>query len=139
MTKVLATGTFDLLHLGHLHFLTHARALGDHLTVVVAHDHTVRQRNKQPLFSAEDRRAMVAALAVVDQAVIGDAHHHLKIVQQIQPKIIALGYDQVIDETALARDLDAMDLHPRIIRLPRLKGEHYSSHAILERILQTKS
>ncbi len=42
--KVMAVGVFDLLHAGHLHYLEQAKSLGDHLTVVVAHDDTVRIR-----------------------------------------------------------------------------------------------
>ena len=45
MTRVMAVGVFDLLHAGHLHYMEQAKSLGDHLTVVVAHDDTVRKRN----------------------------------------------------------------------------------------------
>ncbi|MCQ5376385.1 MAG: adenylyltransferase/cytidyltransferase family protein, partial [Methanomassiliicoccales archaeon] len=44
MTRVMATGVFDLLHVGHLHYLNEAKRLGDELIVVVATDSTVRKR-----------------------------------------------------------------------------------------------
>ena len=49
MVRVMAVGVFDLLHAGHLHYLEQAKALGDHLTVVVAHDETVRMRKHEPV------------------------------------------------------------------------------------------
>ena len=47
--KVMAVGVFDLLHAGHLHYLEQAKSLGSHLTVVVAHDDTVRIRKHEPV------------------------------------------------------------------------------------------
>ena len=41
MTRVMAVGVFDLLHAGHLHYMEQAKSLGDHLTVVVAHDDVI--------------------------------------------------------------------------------------------------
>ena len=45
MKKVMAVGVFDLLHAGHLHYLEQAKSLGDHLTVVVAHDQLLESEN----------------------------------------------------------------------------------------------
>jgi FAD synthetase len=56
MRKVLAFGTFDILHPGHEHALTEARGLGDHLTVIIARDTTVEKvKNKKPLFDEQTR------------------------------------------------------------------------------------
>ena len=46
LTRVLATGTFDLLHPGHVYFLTQARAMGDELFVIVARDSNVTHKQK---------------------------------------------------------------------------------------------
>ena len=51
MVRVMAVGVFDLLHAGHLHYLEQAKSLGEHLTVVVAHDETVRMRKHEPVTS----------------------------------------------------------------------------------------
>ena len=54
--RVLVGGVFDILHVGHIHFLSQAKALGDELIVIVAHDETVRrQKRREPVNSAEDR------------------------------------------------------------------------------------
>ena len=49
MKRVMAVGVFDLLHAGHLHYLEQAKSLGEHLTVVIAHDDTVRNRKHEPV------------------------------------------------------------------------------------------
>ena len=49
MVKVMATGTFDLLHMGHIYYLKEAKKLGDILSVVVARDSTVRKLKHEPV------------------------------------------------------------------------------------------
>ena len=56
MVKVMATGTFDLLHMGHIYFLKEAKKLGDTLCVVVATDVTVRKLKHEPVNPEEIRR-----------------------------------------------------------------------------------
>ena len=68
--KVMAVGVFDLLHAGHLHYLEQAKSLGTHLTVVIAHDDTVRVRKHEPVTNHDLRRRMVEGLKPVDQAII---------------------------------------------------------------------
>ena len=96
MTRVMAVGVFDLLHAGHLHYLEQAKELGDHLTVVVAHDDTVRKRKHEPIPGMELRQRMVAGLKPVDEALIGSPPTQpiFDIVEIAKPDIIALGYDQ---------------------------------------------
>ena len=65
--------TFDLLHAGHLHYLEQAKSLGNHLTVVVAHDDTVRIRKHEPVTNHDLRRRMVEGLKPVDEAIIGNS------------------------------------------------------------------
>ena len=72
MKRILAVGVFDLLHAGHLHYLEQAKSLGDHLTVVVAHDDTVRKRKHEPVTNQDLRRRMVAGLKPVDEVVVGN-------------------------------------------------------------------
>ena len=91
--RVMAAGVFDLLHLGHLHYLEEARRLGDELVVVVATDEMVRRRKHTPIIAQEDRLAMVKGLKPVDDAILGDPHDQLKSVERLKPDIIALGYD----------------------------------------------
>ena len=66
MKRVMAVGVFDLLHAGHLHYLEQAKALGGNLTVVVAHDDTVRKRKHEPVTGPDLSRSMVEGLKPVD-------------------------------------------------------------------------
>jgi len=71
MTRVMASGVFDILHTGHVHYLSEAKSLGDELIVVVATDNTVRRRKHQPITPEKMRLELVNSLKPVDQAVLG--------------------------------------------------------------------
>jgi FAD synthetase len=92
----MAVGVFDLLHAGHLHYVEQAKALGDELVVVVAHDDTVRKQKHEPVTSQELRCRMVQGLKPVDTAIIGNPPTMpiYEILETVKPDIIALGYDQ---------------------------------------------
>ena len=59
MVKVMATGTFDLLHMGHIFYLKEAKKLGDTLVVVVATDATVRKLKHDPITPQEIRVSLI--------------------------------------------------------------------------------
>ena len=114
MVRVMAQGVFDLIHLGHVHYLEKARELGDELVVVVASDRTVRERKHEPITPEEMRRDLVAALRCVDMAVVGsDGDDRYVTVQELKPDIIALGHDQEHDEAKI-------EGHPHQGRTPRV-------------------
>ncbi len=70
--RVLVGGVFDILHVGHIHFLKQAKELGDELVVIVAHDETVRmQKRREPINPAEDRAELLRAIRYVDEVYIG--------------------------------------------------------------------
>ncbi len=117
MARVMATGVFDLLHIGHLHYLREAKRLGDELVVVIATDETVRKRKHNPIIPQDMRRELVEALKPVDRAVIGHADDPLKIVEEIDPDIIALGYDQ--DAGDLERRLRERGIGAKVVRCTR--------------------
>jgi FAD synthetase len=91
--RVMAAGVFDLLHLGHVHYLTEAKKLGDELVVVVATDVMVARRKHQPIIPQEQRLALVAALKPVDVALLGSPQDQYQTVAAVKPDVIALGYD----------------------------------------------
>jgi cytidyltransferase-like protein len=73
--RILAAGKFDILHLGHLAYLTQAKQLAGEdgeLVVVIALDKTIeKQRGAPPVFPQEQRRQIVESLEAVDRAVLG--------------------------------------------------------------------
>ena len=104
MVRVMAQGKFDIVHPGHVHYLTESAALGDELFVVVARDDRVSERSDLYM-DEESRRAVVAALEIVDEAVLGSEGSVFDSVERIQPDVITLGFDQVWDEEELADQL----------------------------------
>jgi len=119
MVKVMATGTFDLLHMGHIYYLKEAKKLGDKLVVVVARDSTVRKLKHEPITPEEMRRDIIKELKIVDEAVLGHEDDMYATVKEIKPDIIALGYDQVHDEKKIEQELKKRKLVARVVRLPK--------------------
>ncbi len=136
-TGVVAQGTFDLLHPGHVHYLREAAAMGDHLTVIVARQTNVTHK-PAPVVPAEQRRTMVGALKPVDRAVLGHPEDIFVPMEAIAPDVLALGYDQHHDADAIAAELDAHGLDCTVRRAserPTSEGELHSTSAIVERVL----
>ena len=118
----MATGTFDLLHMGHIYYLREAKKLGDKLIVVVARDSTVRKLKHEPITPEEMRLNIIKELKIVDEAVLGHEDDMYAIVKEIKPDIIALGYDQVHDEKKIEQDLKKRKLVAKVVRLPKYSG-----------------
>lgn len=128
MTTVLCTGTFDMLHAGHLNYFEQAKKHGDKLVVIVARDSTVEsERKRKPVMSENDRLKVIQNLRIVDKAVLGNEADKLKTVEQLKPDIICLGYDQRIDETELALQLKQRGITAKIIRAKPYKEHIYKS------------
>ncbi len=92
-TVVQAHGTFDLLHLGHLRHLEEASQLGDVLIVTVTADRFVNKGPGRPVFTAEVRAEMLAALEYVDWVAINDAADAVSAIERIRPSIYIKGQD----------------------------------------------
>ncbi len=95
-TRVLCCGTFDYLHPGHLSFLKQAKQLGDQLFVVIATDVNVKRiKGIYPDQDQEKRKAALEVVEFVDDVRLGySGSNFLLVVHDIQPDVIALGYDQ---------------------------------------------
>jgi FAD synthetase len=138
MVRVMAVGVFDLLHAGHLHYLEQAKALGDHLTVIIAHDDTVRMRKHEPVTSQDLRSRMVAGLKPVDHAMVGNPPTvpMYDILPIVEPDIIALGYDQEHAEAAIRAGLDERGFGDiQLIRVQGLTDDLDGTRKIIDKIL----
>ena len=122
MVTVMATGTFDILHMGHIYFLKEAKKLGDRLVVVVACDKTVRRLKHEPVTSEQMRLNLVKELRMVDDAVLGKEDDMFEVVEQINPDVIALGYDQIHDRKTLQKKLNERNIASKIMRLPKYEA-----------------
>ncbi len=79
MKKILVNGTFDILHIGHILLLNHAKSLGDHLTVAIDSDERVKIKkgNNRPINNVFDRAFMLHNLKAVDAVKIFETDEHL--------------------------------------------------------------
>ena len=131
----MATGVFDLLHPGHVYFLTEARQLGDELVVVVARDQTARRLKREPYVPEHVRREMVEGLKPVDRAVLGSTTDIYETVVRERPSIIALGYDQVWNEKEVESECARRGVPVRVVRVGPLPHDELATRRIVERIL----
>lgn len=136
MVRVLATGTFDILHPGHLLYLSEAKALGDELYVIVARDSMVKHKHK-PIVPEGQRLAMVQALRIVDKAMLGSETDMFEPLRKIKPDIIALGENQFFKEKELEAQLKAHGIIAKVVRIQSFEQcELCSSAAIIRKILE---
>ncbi|MFB6213461.1 MAG: adenylyltransferase/cytidyltransferase family protein [Candidatus Nanohaloarchaea archaeon] len=127
MKTVMAQGTFDVLHPGHLHYLRESAQLGDELVVVVARDSRVEK--EQLAFDEEERRELLGALETVDRALIGSKGDIYSTVGSVNPDVITLGYDQAHEEREVEELAeDATDHEVEVVRIGEKEG--YSSSDI---------
>lgn len=134
--RVVATGTFDIIHPGHVTFLREAKKLGDELIVIVAREKNVRHKPK-PVVPDEQRRRVVEAIKYVDKAILGDEEDMFKPIMELKPNVIVLGHDQHFDVEWLREELKKRNLNCEVVRI-KVKEECplCSSHKIIERILE---
>jgi len=135
---VLASGVFDLLHYGHLRFLEEAKnsgGKGAKLVVVVARDKTVmRMKGKPPIMPEEERRALVEALKVVDEAILGFEDFDMeRVLNTVRPDIVALGYDQGYLEEKVKKAAKNIGINVKIVRIKKF-GRRLSSSEIKKQI-----
>ncbi len=103
---VLANGCFDLLHVGHVRYLTAARRLGDVLFVGLNSDASVRRLKGagRPMMPAGERAEILAALRCVDHVVVFDTDTADGLVEVLRPAVHAKGSDYTVDSVP-ERDL----------------------------------
>lgn len=139
--KIMASGTFDLIHPGHAFYLEQARQLGGDnpiLFVVIATDKTVEKHKRIPIMNQEQRAEMISKLKMVDEVFIGDEEDPLKIVKREQPDIIAIGPDQHFDIEKLEETLKNNNINSRVVKIKDYKKfELDSTCKIIKKIKET--
>lgn len=131
MKTVMAQGTFDILHPGHIHYLEESAKKGDELIVIISRDTRVGDR-KDLVFDEEERKHMVNALEAVDKAILGSEGDIYSTVEEVDPDIITLGYDQHHSEEEVKGMAEKATGHP--VEVVRISGRgDYSSSKIKTR------
>jgi D-beta-D-heptose 7-phosphate kinase/D-beta-D-heptose 1-phosphate adenosyltransferase len=121
-TVVATSGCFDLLHAGHVAMLDAARALGDHLVVLLNSDRSVQQLKgpDRPVVPAADRAAVLRALACVDEVEIFDEPTPTDALRRLRPSLFVKGDDYgsgTIPEEAVMRAWNG-----EVVVVPYLEG-----------------
>jgi FAD synthetase len=139
---VLASGVFDLLHLGHVRFLEEAKKAGGpnaELVVIIGRDSTVETRKgEKPIMPENQRCALVASLKVVDEAILGyEKFDVAKVVEKISPHVVAFGYDQLGMERTVRDYVKQHRLKIKIVRIGKFSSDELdSSSKIKQRIIE---
>ena len=133
--RVVATnGCFDLLHVGHVRYLTAARKLGDVLVVGLNGDDSVRQLKGEgrPVNREQDRAEVLAALESVDYVTIFPENRATNFLRAAAPAVYAKGGDYTADTLDPGERAVLDEFGSRIEIIPFEKG--YSTSELLTRI-----
>jgi len=97
---VFTNGCFDILHRGHVDYLTKAKSLGDILIVGLNTDRSVRRLKGagRPVVEEEDRAAVLAALAAVDYVCLFDEDTPYELIRALVPDILVKGADWSVND-----------------------------------------
>ncbi len=129
---VFTNGCFDILHLGHVTYLSWARSQGDLLVVGVNSDASVR-RNKgprRPIVCEQDRAALLLALRCVDYVCFFDEDTPLRLISELVPDVLVKGRDWAGNVVGS----DVVEAAGGCVRLADLVAGH-STTGIIERVL----
>ena len=132
---VFTNGVFDVLHRGHVQYLTQARALGASLLVALNTDASARRLGKgpdRPLNPEDDRAVVMAALASTSLVTWFDEDTPLELITQVRPEILVKGGDYDMQTLAETRVVESYG--GRALALPFVSG--YSTTALVRKIRQ---
>jgi rfaE bifunctional protein nucleotidyltransferase chain/domain len=132
---VFTNGVFDVLHRGHVDYLSRARALGDVLVVGVNTDASARRLGKgadRPINPQDDRAYVLAGLAAVDVVTLFDEDTPRDLIAALLPDVLVKGGDYTRDTIAGADEVEAAG--GRVEVIPLVPGR--STTGIVQRIRQ---
>lgn len=98
---VLTNGCFDILHRGHVEYLSHARDLGDKLILGLNTDASVKRLGKspeRPINTEETRATILAGLECVDAVILFDEDTPLELITFVQPDVLVKGNDYKVEK-----------------------------------------
>ena len=129
---VFTNGVFDLLHVGHVRYLTEARALGEALVVAINSDRAVRELKGpiRPVFDDNERAEILAALRQVDYVVVFDNISPRTLISQLVPDVLVKGGDYQLDQIQGREEVEAAG--GKVISLPFIDGA--STTTLIERM-----
>lgn len=136
--KVIFTnGCFDLLHVGHVRYLTQAKLLGDLLVIGVNSDSSVRRLKgpERPVMCEAERMEMLLALKPVDYVFLFDEETPIELIRKIKPDILVKGGDWPVEKIVGADFVQTYG--GQVISLPYIEGS--STTNIIEKVISSKA
>lgn len=129
---VFTNGCFDILHLGHIDYLTKAADLGDRLIVAVNTDSSVSALKgpSRPIIDEETRAMKLASLVFVDAVILFGEETPLKLITEVRPNILVKGGDYTIDTIVGASEVQ--DNGGEVVVIAFLEG--HSTTSIVNKI-----
>ncbi|MET3979437.1 rfaE bifunctional protein nucleotidyltransferase chain/domain [Mucilaginibacter sp. UYP25] len=129
---VFTNGVFDLLHLGHITYLSKAAELGDKLIIGLNADASVKRLKgeSRPVNDQNNRAALLAALFFVDAVILFEEDTPRELISELLPDVLVKGADYTVDQIAGAREVLANGGEVKTITLV----DGYSSTSIINRI-----
>jgi diphthine synthase len=137
--KIVITGSFDIIHPGHLQFFLEAKKQlpNAELIVVLARDSSIREfKVRDPILPENHRLSVLKSISLVDKAILGnEGSDKIRIIEEIDADLIVLGYDQWISEEKLKTELAKRNLKAKVLRLGKFGDNLTSSSEIRKRIV----
>jgi rfaE bifunctional protein nucleotidyltransferase chain/domain len=132
---VFTNGCFDIVHPGHIDYLSQARDLGDILVLGLNTDQSVRRLNKgsnRPINDERTRAYVLAGLACVDLIVFFDEETPYNLIKLLQPNVLVKGNDYEV-EKIIGFDI-LKENGGEVITIPFLEG--YSTSSLIKKIIE---
>lgn len=124
---VFTNGCFDLIHIGHVRYLTEAKKLGDILVIGLNSDNSVsRIKPGRPFNSEKNRAEVLAALYMVDYVTIFNEDTPYELIKEVQPDVLVKGADWDI------KNIVGSDIVKEVRNIPFVEG--ISTTDIIKRI-----
>jgi len=129
---VFTNGCFDILHLGHIDYLSKARQLGEVLLIGLNTDKSVRKikGKNRPVNNQEARAVLLASLSCVDAIVLFDEETPYNLINAVQPDILVKGSDYKPHEIVGAESVEKSG--GKIETIDFLEG--YSTTSIIKKL-----
>lgn len=143
MKVTFTNGCFDILHKGHVTYLTQAADLGNRLIIGLNSDSSVKRQGKaddRPINSEDARALVLASLGVVDLVVLFDDNTPYELIKILQPDIVVKGsdYDAAERDTASKTYIVGADLMDatggQVVSIPLVEG--FSTTNLINKIKQ---
>lgn len=127
---VFTNGCFDVLHAGHVEYLTAAAKLGDRLVIGLNDDASVKRLkgNDRPINNTDDRCSVLSSLYMVDIVIVFSGETPLRIIEKINPHYLVKGGDYKVEDIVGADYVQGRG--NKVMVMPEKKG--YSSTKIIE-------